>query len=162
MPLAMSDQAHRPLAGYSKGMRQRIKLAQALVHDPEVLLLDEPMSGIDPVGRAEMVELFRGLARQGMTLLISSHELDELEKMTDHVAIMARGRLAAVGPVARKTSSRLITSFTGRLALRDSASATGSMNTVVLPPKPPPISDGVTRSLATSMPSRAAQVLRIM
>jgi ABC-2 type transport system ATP-binding protein len=99
--VAMSDQAHRRLAGYSKGMRQRIKLAQALVHDPDVLLLDEPMSGIDPVGRAEMVDLFRGLAQQGMTLLLSSHELEELEKMTDHVAIMARGRLAAVGPVAR-------------------------------------------------------------
>ena len=70
--------------------------------------------------------------------------------------------LAAVGPVARNTSSRLITSLTGRLALRESASATGSMNTVVLPPKPPPISEGVTRSFATFMPRRAAQVLRIM
>jgi hypothetical protein len=70
--------------------------------------------------------------------------------------------LAAVGPVARNTSSRVITTFTGRLALRDSARATGSMNTVVLPPKPPPISDGVTRSFATSMPSRAAETLRIM
>jgi ABC-2 type transport system ATP-binding protein len=99
--LSMTDQAHRRLAGYSKGMRQRIKLAQALVHDPQVLLLDEPLSGIDPVGRVEMIDIFCQLARQGKTLLISSHELEELEKMTDHVAIMARGRLAAVGPVAR-------------------------------------------------------------
>ena len=68
----------------------------------------------------------------------------------------------AVGPVARKTSSRLITTLTGRPALRESARATGSMKTVVLPPKPPPISDGVTRRLETSMPKRAAQTSRTM
>jgi hypothetical protein len=67
-----------------------------------------------------------------------------------------------VGPVARSTSSRLITILTGRLALSDRASATGSMNTVVLPPKPPPISEAVTRRFDTSMPSRPAQVLRTM
>jgi ABC-2 type transport system ATP-binding protein len=81
-------------------MRQRIKLAQALLHDPDLLVLDEPMSGIDPVGRWEFVALFRALAERGKCLLVSSHELEELEKLTDHVAIMARGRIAAVGPVA--------------------------------------------------------------
>jgi ABC-2 type transport system ATP-binding protein len=95
--VGMADRASRPLAGYSKGMRQRIKLAQALLHDPELLLLDEPLSGIDPIGRRESVELFRLLAARGKCLLISSHELDELEKLTDHVAIMAAGRIAAVG-----------------------------------------------------------------
>jgi ABC-2 type transport system ATP-binding protein len=82
-------------------MRQRVKLAQALLHEPELLVLDEPMSGIDPVGRAEFVELFKTLAQRGKCLLISSHELDELEKLTDHVAIMSHGRIAAVGALAQ-------------------------------------------------------------
>jgi ABC-2 type transport system ATP-binding protein len=97
----MEGRADRPLRGYSKGMRQRVKLAQALLHDPDLLVLDEPLSGIDPVGRAEFVALFRELAGRGKCLLISSHELEELEKLTDHVAIMARGRVAAVGTVAQ-------------------------------------------------------------
>ena len=95
--VGMADRAGRKLRGYSKGMRQRVKLAQALLNDPELIVLDEPLSGIDPVGRQEMLELFRGLAGQGKCLLISSHELEELEKLTNHVAIMARGRIAAVG-----------------------------------------------------------------
>src|SRR5581483_1266334 len=99
--VGMSRRADRPLAGYSKGMRQRIKLAQALLHDPALLLLDEPLSGIDPIGRRESVALFRELAGRGKCLLISSHELDELEKLTDHVAIMAAGRIAAVGTLTQ-------------------------------------------------------------
>lgn len=95
--VGMADRADRRLRGYSKGMRQRIKLAQALIHDPELLILDEPLSGIDPIGRQELLELFRSLAGQGKCLLISSHELEALEKLTNHVAIMARGRVAAVG-----------------------------------------------------------------
>jgi ABC-2 type transport system ATP-binding protein len=95
--VGMSDRADRKLRGYSKGMRQRVKLAQALLHDPDLLVLDEPLSGIDPVGRQEQLELFRSLAAQGKCLLISSHELEELEKLTNHVAVMARGRIAAVG-----------------------------------------------------------------
>jgi ABC-2 type transport system ATP-binding protein len=97
--VGMADRCDRRLAGYSKGMRQRIKLAQALLHDPPLLILDEPLSGIDPVGRQETVQLFLTLAAQGKCLLVSSHELEELEKLTDHVAIMARGRIAAVGSV---------------------------------------------------------------
>jgi ABC-2 type transport system ATP-binding protein len=99
--VGMADRCDRRLRGYSKGMRQRIKLAQALLHDPPLLVLDEPLSGIDPVGRAEMVVLFRRLAEEGKCLLISSHELDELEKLTDHVAIMAHGRIAAADTVGR-------------------------------------------------------------
>jgi ABC-2 type transport system ATP-binding protein len=95
--VGMADRADRKLRGYSKGMRQRIKLAQALLHDPELLILDEPLSGIDPIGRQELLELFQALAAQGKCLLISSHELEALEKLTNHVAIMARGRIAAVG-----------------------------------------------------------------
>jgi ABC-2 type transport system ATP-binding protein len=99
--VGMVSRADRRLRGYSKGMRQRIKLAQALLHDPELLVLDEPLSGIDPVGRAEMVALFRDLATAGKCLLVSSHELDELEKLTDHVAIMSHGRIAAADTVGR-------------------------------------------------------------
>jgi len=99
--VGMADRADASLGGFSKGMRQRIKLAQALIHDPELLLLDEPLSGIDPIGRRESLELFRELARRGKCLLVSSHELEELEKLTDHVAIMARGRIAAVGTLTQ-------------------------------------------------------------
>jgi ABC-2 type transport system ATP-binding protein len=95
--VGMRDRADRVLRGYSKGMRQRVKLAQALLHDPELLVLDEPLSGIDPIGRQELLVLFQSLAAQGKCLLISSHELEALEKLTNHVAIMARGRVAAVG-----------------------------------------------------------------
>ena len=95
--VGMADRADRKLQGYSKGMRQRIKLAQALLHDPELLILDEPLSGIDPIGRQELLGLFQALVGQGKCLLISSHELEALEKLTNHVAIMARGRVAAVG-----------------------------------------------------------------
>jgi ABC-2 type transport system ATP-binding protein len=98
--VGMANRADRPLRGYSKGMRQRIKLAQALITDPALLVLDEPLGGIDPVGRAELIALFRSLADAGKCLLVSSHELQELEKLTNHVAVMARGRIAAVGTLA--------------------------------------------------------------
>jgi ABC-2 type transport system ATP-binding protein len=99
--VGMGDRADRKLGGYSKGMRQRIKLAQALLNEPKLLVLDEPLSGIDPIGRQEMLELFRSLAAEGKCLLVSSHELEELEKLTDHVAILTRGRIAAVGTVTQ-------------------------------------------------------------
>jgi ABC-2 type transport system ATP-binding protein len=99
--VGMEHRAEATLRGYSKGMRQRIKLAQALIHDPELLLLDEPLSGIDPIGRRESLDLFLELALRGKCLLVSSHELEELEKLTEHVAIMARGRIAAVGSLTQ-------------------------------------------------------------
>lgn len=95
--VGMASRADRKLRGYSRGMRQRIKLAQALLTDPVLLVLDEPLAGIDPVGRSELLDLFRALAAHGVGLLVSSHELEELEKLTNHVAVMARGRIAAVG-----------------------------------------------------------------
>ena len=99
--VGMAQRADRRVRGYSKGMRQRVKLAQALVHEPELLVLDEPMSGIDPIGRAEFITLFRELAARGKCLLVSSHELEELEKLTDQIVVMARGRIAAVGSLAQ-------------------------------------------------------------
>jgi ABC-2 type transport system ATP-binding protein len=99
--VGMAGRAERRLRGYSKGMRQRIKLAQALVHDPQLLILDEPLAGIDPIGRQEFLVLFQSLAGRNKCLVISSHELEQLEKLTDHVAVMARGRIAAVGSVSQ-------------------------------------------------------------
>lgn len=96
----MTGRADRRIRGYSKGMRQRIKLAAAMIHDPPLLVLDEPLAGIDPVGRREFLELFLNLAAQGKCLVVSSHELEALERMTDHIAVMARGRLVAVGALA--------------------------------------------------------------
>jgi len=98
--VGMSDRADRKLRGYSKGMRQRIKLAQALLHDPALLILDEPLGGVDPIGRQELVEVFRSLAAAGKALLISSHELEELERLTSDVIILARGRIADRGSVS--------------------------------------------------------------
>jgi ABC-2 type transport system ATP-binding protein len=126
--VGMDDRADRRLRGYSKGMRQRIKLAQALLHDPPLLVLDEPLSGIDPVGRAEFVALFLELARQGKCLLVSSHELEELEKLTDHVAIMSRGRIAAVDTIDRIRTRLADHPFTIRIDLRKSEGADPSAN----------------------------------
>jgi ABC-2 type transport system ATP-binding protein len=99
--VGMANRADRKIRGYSKGMRQRIKLAQALLNDPALIVLDEPLSGIDPIGRREMLTLFLELASAGKCLLVSSHELEELEKLTDHIAIMTRGRIAAVGTLTQ-------------------------------------------------------------
>jgi ABC-2 type transport system ATP-binding protein len=96
----LASAAGRRLGGFSKGMRQRAKVAAALVSDPEVLLLDEPLNGADPVQRAELIRLFRELGAGGKTLLVSSHVLIEVERMADRVIAMVDGRLAAVGSVA--------------------------------------------------------------
>lgn len=93
----MAARGERRLAGCSHGMRQRIKLAQALVHDPAVLLLDEPLSGIDPGGRHEINDLLRSLAEQGKTILVSTHILSEIEALADTVLMIARGRVVASG-----------------------------------------------------------------
>ena len=87
----------RPLKTYSKGMRQRMKVAQALVSDPEVLVLDEPLEGLDPRQRFQMIDLFRSLAAEGRTVLVSSHVLEEVERFGSTVLVLAQGRLAAEG-----------------------------------------------------------------
>jgi ABC-2 type transport system ATP-binding protein len=98
--VGLTDAADRALGGFSKGMKQRAKVAQALVSDPEVLLLDEPLNGADPVQRAHLIDLFRKLGDQGKTVIVSSHVLVEVERMTDRVVAMVDGRLAAVGDVS--------------------------------------------------------------
>lgn len=89
--------ASRQIAGYSKGMRQRIKVAAALVHDPDVLILDEPLTGTDPVQRVHLIDLIRDLGDEGKTVLVSSHVLHEIERIADRIIVIVDGKLAAVG-----------------------------------------------------------------
>jgi ABC-2 type transport system ATP-binding protein len=88
----------RPLAAYSKGMRQRVKLAQALVNDPDLLVLDEPLEGLDPRQRLRSIEVFRRLGQEGKTVIVSSHVLDEVERFGSRILVIAQGRLLAEGP----------------------------------------------------------------
>jgi ABC-2 type transport system ATP-binding protein len=91
--------ATRNIAGYSKGMRQRIRLAQALAHDPKVLVLDEPLNGLDPLARAESIALFRAAAERGCYVIISSHILHEVDIISDQVIFLSNGYVVAEGPI---------------------------------------------------------------
>jgi len=95
----LTDARHRRCGGYSRGMRQRIKLAQALAHDPQVLLLDEPLTGMDPMSRRRATELIKRLGQEGRTILVSSHVLHEVESMTQAVLLIHNGRILAEGDV---------------------------------------------------------------
>jgi ABC-2 type transport system ATP-binding protein len=95
----MTEHMNRAICGYSKGMRQRTKIAQALVHGPRVLFLDEPLSGTDPIARHDLVEVIRGLGAAGHTVLVSSHVLHEVQALTPNIALLHRGRLVAEGHV---------------------------------------------------------------
>ena len=97
----MSARADKSMRACSKGMRQRIKLAQALVHDPAILILDEPLTGIDPPGRIELMALFRSLRDEGKTVIVSTHILHEVESITDRIVLMARGRVLAAGTLGK-------------------------------------------------------------
>jgi len=91
---------HRRVEGYSKGMRQRVRLAQAIAHQPVVLVLDEPLNGLDPMARAEVIALFRQLASEGQHLIISSHILHEVDMISDEVVLINQGYVVAEGEVA--------------------------------------------------------------
>ncbi len=95
--VGMAEHARKKIAGYSKGMRQRIKLAQAMIHEPDVILLDEPLNGLDPVGRRDIIDLLTLLAEAGKTIIVSSHILFEVEQMTRSILLLHRGRLLATG-----------------------------------------------------------------
>ena len=97
--VSLLDAADRKVAAYSKGMRQRIRLAQAIAHQPEVLILDEPLNGLDPMVRAETIALFRKLAADGLHLIISSHILHEVDMMSDRVILLNNGYVVAEGDV---------------------------------------------------------------
>jgi ABC-2 type transport system ATP-binding protein len=95
----LAEVADKRIGAYSKGMRQRVKLAQALVHDPELLILDEPLSGMDPLGRRRTIRMIRDWARQGRSILVSSHILHEIESMTTNILLINNGRILAEGDV---------------------------------------------------------------
>ncbi len=97
--VGLTDAARRKVNSYSKGMRQRVRLAQALAHDPQVLVLDEPLNGLDPVVRAETIALFRQLAASGRHVVISSHVLQEVDVISDRVVLMANGMIVAEGDI---------------------------------------------------------------
>jgi ABC-2 type transport system ATP-binding protein len=97
--VGLTDAARRRIAGYSKGMRQRIKLAHATCHDPRVLVLDEPLNGLDPMGRAEMIDLFSELAKGGRHVIVSSHILHEVDVISDGVIMIHGGSIVAEGAI---------------------------------------------------------------
>ncbi len=95
----LMEAANKKIGAYSKGMRQRVKLAQAIVHDPELLILDEPLTGMDPLGRRKTMKMIREWARQGKSILVSSHILHEVELMTPNILLINNGRILAEGNV---------------------------------------------------------------
>jgi ABC-2 type transport system ATP-binding protein len=95
--VALSDQSSKVIQAYSRGMRQRLKFAQSLMHDPDVLLLDEPLKGADPSQRVILIELIRKLGETGKTVVVSSHVLYEVERMASQIVLINRGRLVALG-----------------------------------------------------------------
>ena len=100
--VGLGEERYRPIEGYSVGMTQRVKLAQAIVHDPELVLLDEPTSGLDPEGRIEMLDLIADIHRKmGLSVLISTHLLPDVERVCEHVVILRQGQVVADGPLHR-------------------------------------------------------------
>jgi len=97
--LDMGDAMDRRISGYSKGMRQRVKIAQAIAHDPDLLILDEPLSGTDPVGRVRILEVIRRLEREGKNVVLSSHVLHDVERTTRNIVLINRGKVIAEGDV---------------------------------------------------------------
>jgi ABC-2 type transport system ATP-binding protein len=97
--LSLTEAANRKVAGYSKGMRQRVRLAQAIAHDPDLLVLDEPLNGLDPLVRAETIDLFRSWAAEGKHVIISSHVLQEVDLISDQVVLIANGMIVAEGKI---------------------------------------------------------------
>ena len=95
----LAPAAHRKIAGYSKGMRQRIRLAAAIAHHPSVLILDEPLNGLDPMARAETIALFQSIAKEGLHVIVSSHILHEVDKISDQVILLSSGYVIAEGPI---------------------------------------------------------------
>ena len=95
----LMEAANKKIGAYSKGMRQRVKMAQALVHDPQLLILDEPLSGMDPIGRRKTIRLIRDWGRAGKSIIVSSHILHEIESMTSNILLINNGRILAEGDV---------------------------------------------------------------
>ena len=153
--VGLGDRGHHRVKTYSLGMKQRLGIAAALLKDPEVLILDEPANGLDPAGIKEVRELLRSLGAEGRTVFVSSHILSEVRQMCDRVAILARGRCVAAGPVddvLNREAGKLLVGVAEVEAARDVLSKKGFEATVVNgrlsigPPAPDPAS--VTKALA--------------
>ncbi|MFC9977772.1 ABC transporter ATP-binding protein [Spirillospora sp. NPDC127200] len=137
----MDYAADRPIGNYSKGMKQRIKMASALVHDPAMLLLDEPFNGMDPRQRLQLMDLIRQMAAEGRTILFSSHILEEVERLASHIEVIVAGRHAASGDF--REIRRLMTDRPHRFLVRSGDDralaaaiiADGSARSVNLTPK---------------------------
>jgi ABC-2 type transport system ATP-binding protein len=95
----LTDAANKKIGAYSKGMRQRVKMAQALAHDPELLILDEPLSGMDPIARRKSIRMIKDWGRAGKSIIVSSHILHEIESMTSNILLINQGRVLAEGNV---------------------------------------------------------------
>ncbi len=116
--VGLANAGSRSMSGYSKGMLQRAKVAASLVHEPQTLILDEPFNGMDPRQRLSMMDLLRGMAAEGRTILFSSHILEEVERLSDRVLVVVAGRLAASGDFRR--IRRLMTDRPHQFTLRSS------------------------------------------
>jgi ABC-2 type transport system ATP-binding protein len=127
----LRDAGNRAIGGYSKGMRQRVKVAAALVHDPPTLFLDEPFNGMDPRQRLSMMDLLRAMAADGRTILFSSHILEEVERLSDRVLVVVAGRLAASGDFRR--IRRLMIDRPHRFTLRSSDDRRLARELIALP-----------------------------
>lgn len=130
--VGMQEAAHRRVGTYSKGMLQRIGLAQAIVHDPRLIVLDEPTAGVDPLGSAAIAAIIRDLKKQGKTILLSSHLLAQIEGLCDRVAILHRGKLVCEGAIDALVVDEAGESYVveglheaGQVALRDFIAAQG-------------------------------------
>src|SRR5437763_16094267 len=104
--VGLAEARYRPVESYSTGMKQRLKLAAAVVHDPKLLILDEPTNGMDPAGRQEMIDLARDLSHNnGMSLILSSRLLPDVAAVCDHVPVLGRGELLAQGDIQEMTQA---------------------------------------------------------
>ena len=124
--VGLYEERYRPIGGYSTGMKQRVKLAQALVHDPQLLLLDEPTNGLDPAGRDEMLALVQRTGTEfGMAVVVASHLLGELERICDHLVVIDAGKLRASDSIASytRTQQLLAVEVDGGASARDALAA---------------------------------------
>jgi ABC-2 type transport system ATP-binding protein len=130
----LAERADDPVATYSLGMRQRLGIAAALLRDPELVILDEPANGLDPAGIVEIRQLLLGLAAEGRTVIVSSHQLDEVEKTCDRLAVIDAGRCVAVGPIsdvlATAGTDALIVGVADLLSAREALATAGIGSTV--------------------------------
>ena len=166
--VGLDEARFRPVGGFSTGMRQRVKLAQSLVADPELALLDEPTAGLDPTGREEMLALVARLSSFGISVLLATHLLDDVARVCDHVVMLDAGRLvvsgptetllhqtgkltvevnAGVGPLARALMERGLTVVTDEPFDVDGAGEGGAVD-VVVGPDPGPVLDAIRDVLA--------------